>query len=115
MKKLSAALFLAVTILFSTISSADPYRNSDYDNGFVLADVLVIRPLGFAATIAGSAAFVLISPLTAFANIAPPHDAFEKTANILVKAPANYTFSRPLGVQTLMDFPEPESVAAYNQ
>jgi hypothetical protein len=63
-----------------------------------LIDVILYRPLGLVATVVGSAAFVAISPLTAFAAISPPHDAFEKTADLLIMKPAKYTFDRPLDV-----------------
>jgi hypothetical protein len=35
--------------------------------------------------------------LTAFASIPAPHDAFQKTFNVLVAAPGIYTFVRPVG------------------
>ena len=71
------------------------------DSAFVLFDVIVYRPLGFAATIVGAALFIGISPLTALASIPAPHDAFEQTADILVFTPGEYTFTRPLGDRTL--------------
>ncbi len=63
-----------------------------------LIDIILYRPLGFVATVVGSATFVAISPLTAFAAISPPHDAFEIAADLLIMKPAEYTFERPLGV-----------------
>lgn len=63
-----------------------------------LIDIILYRPLGFIATVTGSAVFVAISPLTAFAAISPPHDAFEKTADLLIMKPAKHTFDRPLDV-----------------
>ncbi|MEQ1635778.1 MAG: hypothetical protein ABL903_03740 [Methylococcales bacterium] len=67
------------------------------DPGFVLLDVLVYRPVGLVATLVGGAVFAGISPLTALASIPAPHDAFNKTFNVLVLAPAAYTFIRPVG------------------
>lgn len=72
------------------------------DPGFVLLDVLFYRPLGLVATVIGTGAFIGLSPLTAFASIPEPHDAFLKTSKILILAPAAYTFIRPLGDR---DFP----------
>lgn len=71
------------------------------DSAFVLFDVFVYRPIGLAATIVGAALFVGLSPLTALASIAPPHDAFAKTADILIVAPGEYTFTRPVGARSL--------------
>ena len=64
---------------------------------FVLLDVVVYRPVGVVATAVGTTVFAGISPLLALASIPKPHDAFQKTANILVLAPAAYTFLRPVG------------------
>jgi len=72
------------------------------DPGFYLLDVLLYRPVGLVATIAGTSAFVAISPLLGLASIPEPHDAFQRTAGILVLAPASYTFVRPIGDR---DFP----------
>jgi hypothetical protein len=63
----------------------------------LLTDVIIVRPLGFAATLAGGALFVGLSPLTALADIPKPHNAFEKVGGLLVAAPYAYTFERPLG------------------
>ena len=72
------------------------------DPGFVLLDVLLYRPVGLVATVVGTAFFVGVSPLTALASIPEPHDAFAKTSEILILAPAAYTFIRPVGDR---DFP----------
>ncbi len=66
--------------------------------GIYFFDIVFYRPAGFVATIAGSALFVGMMPLTAVAAISPPHDAFDKVANTLVMPPVNFTFNRPLGV-----------------
>ncbi len=95
---------LAVALLFlSTVSmSAEVQDRIDaYDAAFTILDVLVYRPVGIAATIAGTGLFAAMTPLTAIAQIAPPHDAFAKTANILIGAPARYTFRRPVGDSSL--------------
>jgi hypothetical protein len=54
-------------------------------------DVVVLRPLGAAATVAGFAFFLVSSPLTAASQrIGTSWDTF-------VLAPVDYTFERPLG------------------
>jgi hypothetical protein len=63
----------------------------------VLADLVLLRPLGVAMTVAGTALFIATSPFTAMAAVAPPHDAFERSSDVLVVAPAAFTFMRPLG------------------
>jgi hypothetical protein len=53
--------------------------------------------VGLAATVIGTGLFIGMSPLTAFASIPEPHDAFAKTSSILILSPAIYTFIRPVG------------------
>jgi hypothetical protein len=106
MKKFSK-LLLSVTLLFSLSATAGQYKDEDYDKSYILPDLIIMRPLGLGVTLAGTGLFIVLSPLTAFASIAPPHDAFEKTANLLIMAPGHFTFSRPLGNKTLIDFPDP--------
>ena len=54
-------------------------------------DVLLVRPLGTAATIGGFGIFAVASPFAAMA------DATEEVFDTLVKEPADYTFNRDLG------------------
>ena len=88
------------TILLSLLAGS-PMANAQSpqaaDPLFVLLDVVVYRPVGVVATAVGTTVFAGISPLLALASIPKPHDAFQKTANILVLAPAAYTFLRPVG------------------
>ncbi|MGJ0493217.1 hypothetical protein [Methylobacter sp.] len=88
-------LILAI-IIFAVMSTA--HAEDQQPPAVYLIDVILYRPLGLIATVTGSAVFVAISPLTALAAISPPHDAFEKTANLLIMKPAKYTFDRPMGV-----------------
>ncbi|MCY4515151.1 MAG: hypothetical protein OXC69_08485 [Candidatus Tectomicrobia bacterium] len=67
-----------------TQESADPA-------GPMLVDAFLLRPLGLAATVAGTAAFVLTLPFSL------PTGSVEKAAKALVVRPARYTFARPLG------------------
>jgi hypothetical protein len=60
-------------------------------------DILITRPLGLATTITGSALFVVLSPFIGLSAIAPPHDAFERVADVFIVVPATYTFLRPVG------------------
>ena len=69
----------------------------DYSPFFVPFDILIFRPLGLATTITGTALFIAFSPFTALSAIAPPHDAFERVADVFIIVPATYTFLRPMG------------------
>lgn len=93
-------IFLAVLLISAVSISSPVYAESAKEGNsslFVITDILIYRPLGLAATIAGAGLFVAMSPVTAFAQITPPHNAFEKTSDILIKGPVRFTFSRPLG------------------
>ncbi len=100
MKKLISLFILLSAMCCSAVAHTQSVEEAD--PGFVLLDVLLYRPLGFVATVIGTGAFIGLSPLTAFASIPEPHDAFLKTSKILILAPAAYTFIRPLGDR---DFP----------
>lgn len=95
MKKLINFVILLSVTCCSTVVHSQSIEQAD--PGFVLLDVLFYRPVGVAATIIGTGVFIGLSPLTALASIPKPHDAFAKTANILILAPGAYTFIRPLG------------------
>jgi hypothetical protein len=64
-------------------------RASDYAASVV--DVVVARPAGFVATVVGSAFFVVALPFAAAAN------GVKETGDALVVAPAQFTFTRPVG------------------
>jgi hypothetical protein len=102
-KKILLTLILISTITLSVPAFAENTKKV-YDPGFVMLDILVYRPLGLAVTIVGTGLFVAMSPLTAMAQIAPPHDAFEKTADILIVTPGEYTFTRPVGDRSLAHY-----------
>ena len=85
------------TMRRSKASRVRSKHTPDYNPWFVPFDILITRPLGLAATVAGTALFVVFSPFTALSSIAPPHDAFERTADVFIVVPATYTFLRPVG------------------
>ncbi len=64
---------------------------SDRAGGDMVVDAVVVRPLGLIAIVAGSVAFVVALPFTAFSG------SFGTSADELVKKPIDYTFKRPLG------------------
>ena len=63
-------------------------------NGGAMAtavDVTVARPISFAATVLGSALFVVSLPIALLSH------STKDTAHVLVEAPAKDTFLRPVG------------------
>ena len=81
---LISALFLAASAL----------STSAFDDGSfeaVAADVIVVRPLSFVATLLGSALFVVSLPVAAIS------DSVADTSEALVFTPGRMTFTRPMG------------------
>jgi len=84
-----AGLSLADTGTASNVGSDDEWT---VERGFAaVGDVLVVRPLGAAGTIAGFGLFAVASPFAAMA------DAADEVFNTLVEEPGEYTFKRDLG------------------
>ena len=79
----AAAMILAT----ATPALAGPQRDPDV----VCADAVILRPALFAATVVGSAVFVVTLPFAALSK------SVKSTAHALVVAPAEATFTRPLG------------------
>jgi len=87
------ALALAIVLL---VSAAEPARaEQDAWNPADLPDqvfdVLIVRPVGLAALVAGSGFFVISAPLTA------PFVGFDDTWELFVKEPYRYAIRRSLG------------------
>jgi hypothetical protein len=68
-----------------------PATSADVPAEAILADVLLLRPFGFAATLLGTAVFIVSLPLSL------PTRSVNTVANKLVVEPAKYTFVRPIG------------------
>jgi len=87
MNKLSALLLVALFIIqFTPIAIASAQARPSA--AAVITDILVLRPLGFAGTVFGTAAFVVSLPVTL---------SFHKThlaQKLLIKKPFRYTFDR---------------------
>jgi hypothetical protein len=93
MKKKTGIFAAALLILvFSSVSFASTQGSSSTPSaGAVVSDVLVLRPLGFAGTILGGAAFVVSLPVTLATH------KVDRAEKLLVQEPYDYTFERPLG------------------
>jgi hypothetical protein len=85
-----AALLFTWTLSPALAASEDWTRQeaSGVAMGF---DLIVLRPLGLAATVGGVALFIVSLPFSALGGNT------DEAANKLVKAPFAYTFNRPLG------------------
>jgi hypothetical protein len=92
----------AITVLCSTaiiLATASPTLAAPaHDPDVVAADAVLMRPALFAATVVGSAFFVVALPFAAISK------SVKSTAHALVVVPAEATFTRPLGD---LDYHEP--------
>lgn len=87
---LMAALLFAVTT-FNTQAYAA--REKDPPGAEVMAaDLLVLKPLGFVATVLGCVLFTAALPFTVWSK-----DRINKSAQSFIVKPGAYTFVRPLG------------------
>jgi hypothetical protein len=84
--KLLTAL-CALTVL-STASNAVAEDEKSLD---ALADVALVRPGCFVATVGGTALFIACLPFAAMSK------SVKKTAHTLIVSPAKATFTRPVG------------------
>lgn len=92
-------IFTVIFVVMLMGLSAAPVRAFD-DNTFeaAAADVLVVRPVSFIATVLGTAIFVVSLPIAAISG------SVEDTAEALVLTPGRATFTRPVGeLSTLGD------------
>lgn len=86
MKKIALAMLITVTLI---ISSAPAFG---YDEGlYMTMDVLIVRPVGLAASVLGTAIFIVALPFSI------PSGSVGATACALLITPGRYTFARPIG------------------
>ncbi|MEQ8215108.1 MAG: hypothetical protein ABRQ30_02350 [Smithellaceae bacterium] len=82
---------IAFLVSFALITSAVPVMAGEIDEADIIADALVVRPVSFAAMLAGSVIFVIALPFSI------PSGSVETVGQQIVVAPAKYTFIRPMG------------------
>lgn len=87
--KRTVVILCSVLFLAATNRSASAFDDGSFEA--TAADVLVVRPLSFVATILGSALFVVSLPVAALS------DSVSDTAEALVLTPGRMTFTRPVG------------------
>ena len=66
-------------------------QEEEMKSGKMVADILLVRPLGLVSTVAGTAAFIVSLPFSLIGRNA------KSAAQKLVVEPAIFTFVRPLG------------------
>ena len=92
-------VLLSATTLASAQEAAKPKEKDEANEileapdgaGRMLADAFLLRPLGLAATVLGTATFLVTLPFSL------PTRSADDAAKVLVVKPAAYTFARPLG------------------
>lgn len=85
------ALWLLPYCLPNPVAAQEHLSDLDDKGGYMIGDLVVMRPLGIAATAVGAVAYVLSLPFSLSGGNEP--EARKK----LMGDPANYTFNRPLG------------------
>lgn len=93
-KRFLAALTAAAMILVgdgANVAAQEAVHGQPVDGESMSADLVMARPVGAAATVAGFALFVVSSPFSVLGGNS--QEAWQS----LVVAPASYTFQRPLG------------------
>ena len=92
MRNRASIALLALCLALNGVSSPAWAETVTSDKGGDMAlDLIVTRPVGVLATIAGGAIFVLGLPFTI------PSGSVKESACYLLERPAAYTFKRPLG------------------
>lgn len=97
MNKLLASLVVSLslaTLALADSAACNPCDDSEWtvERGFAaVGDLLVVRPLGAAATVGGFGLFAVASPFAAMA------DGADEVFDTLVTKPGEYTFVRDLG------------------
>lgn len=86
------ALLAAMMLSNATPALAQRAEPVTGDRGTDMAvDLILVRPLGIAATVIGTAGFLIALPFTV------PTGSAGETAREWIGAPLEYTFNRPLG------------------
>jgi hypothetical protein len=89
-------IFLLISALVCVPLGASAFAaaqtsNEEITGSTMTADLLLVRPLGIVATVLGCAVFVVSLPFSALGGNT------KQASQKLVKEPAEFTFTRPLG------------------
>lgn len=88
MKKIASFLVMVAVVCVSAPAFGSNYGCEDMA---VVTDVLLVRPLGLAAVVIGTAVFIVALPFSI------PSGSVGPTARVLIVEPFNHTFLRPIG------------------
>jgi len=88
MRKTVSAMLIAVILIATSVPA---FGGTACGEPEIVADVLLVRPLGVAAIVIGTAALIVSLPFSI------PSGSVGTVARALVAEPAKYTFSRPIG------------------
>jgi hypothetical protein len=93
MRRRLKAFMLALALAIAPLPAAadDPNTVSGDKGTDMLVDIVVMRPLGLAATVIGTALTIVALPFTI------PTGSVGDSAREMIVKPAQYTFKRPLG------------------
>jgi hypothetical protein len=98
-KKKSLVFLIAAVLLFTWAASPALAAEKQYITGedrnavSMIFDFVLLRPLGLAATVVGTAFFVVTLPFSVLGG-----NTGEAAKKLMVE-PAKYTFTRPLGAE----------------
>jgi hypothetical protein len=94
--KKHTVIFLLISALVcvpfgASALAATQTSNNEVSGSTMTADLILVRPLGIVATVLGCAVFVVSLPFSALGGNT------KQASQKLVKEPAAFTFTRPLG------------------
>ena len=84
-------MMLAAVPFGSPALAQEYFESAEPGGGEMIYDLVLVRPIGIIATAVGSVVFVLSLPFSALG------DNVDTAGEKLVKAPARFTFKRPIG------------------
>lgn len=95
-KKILVFWLVALTLVMSPLSSFAVHdeiqkKRGPADPGYMFVDLVLARPAGLVATVAGSVIFVVALPFSLLGSNT------DETWESLVVSPAKFTFTRPVG------------------
>ena len=90
-KRTMKSRVIALVCVLALVTAGTPRCFASSDPEAIVADVVLARPLCLVATIFGSVVFVVSLPVAATSK------SVHRTAQALVRKPAQATFTRPLG------------------
>jgi hypothetical protein len=98
MQKFSRKSFVLFLVFAFTLVSLppgvfaqDPLMDEEITTENMVADALIVRPLGVCATILGAGLFIISLPFSALGG------NVKEAGKKLIVEPAKFTFTRPLG------------------